>query len=459
MRFIYRSATRKAIALGCALAAVAFGSVAVPASGDAPGAPAQVVDIEFPTRIETYRYTDFGDSPSSRDDRKGTAKFRVVERSGNCCENYLTIDQRGRLYDLGGRWINYTDNDGKSWKSVQSIEPLLNGEGTIAVAPGGDIIGVEWDPYSGDHLLSYKYDAALEEWQYLEAPLHTPFYDRPWLTVVPGPFTISGAEVPYVVFVDGYPHRGPFLYSTDGVTYIQTSNPFIDHNFTEPTKGWLKLKKHKDLDWMLPNSQSPITALGNGGALAAPGPFAQSWSLFDPKTQQWSAHTFPGGEDLDGTLLVDSKGRMHNLVTKGNVFDYRISSNGGKTWKTTTVPLPKDVTTPGGMQVDFRVNAELGMAAIGMHVRLGKSQTDGDILYTLDISGASARVKRLYEIGLGDIDASSGVGQNIRFDFETVAIFPDGRVAISFLDSTTGPAYHFAEAVQERLSPALAIEL
>ncbi|MGH2756265.1 MAG: hypothetical protein ACRDI3_00575, partial [Actinomycetota bacterium] len=372
---------------------------------------------------------------------------------------YLTIDQRGRLYDLGGRWINYTDDDGKSWKSVQSIEPLLNGEGTIAVAPGGDIIGVEWDPYSGDHLLSYKYDAKLEEWQYLEAPLHTPFYDRPWLSVVPGPFTISGDKVPYVVFVDGYPHRGPFLYSTDGVTYVQTSNPFIDHNFTDATKGWLKTKAHKDLDWMLPNSASPITPLGGGSALAAPGPFANSWSVFDPKTQQWSAHSFPGDADLDGAILVDSAGRLHNLVIKGNLFDYRISSNGGQTWKTTTVALPKDVTASDGLQSDFRVNAELGMAAIGMHVRLGKTQTDGDILYTLDISGAKARVERLYEIGRGDIDASSGVGQNIRFDFETVAIFPDGRIAISFLDSTTGPAYHFAEAVQDRLSPALAIEL
>jgi hypothetical protein len=446
-------------AFGCVLAAALLGGVAVPASGDAPGAPAQVIDIEFPTRVESYRYTDFGRSASPRDDHSGKAKFRVIERSGNCCENYLTIDKKGRLYDIGGRWINFTDDEGKSWKSVQPLEPLLNGEGTMTVAPGGDIVGVEWDPYSGDHLLSYKYDAQLEEWQYLEAPLHTPFYDRPWMTVVPGPFIIRGEKVPYITFVDGYPHRGPFLYSTDGITYVQTSNPFIDHKFTSATEGWLKTKPNKDMDWMLPNSASPITALGGGRALAAPGPFANTWSVLDPKTQQWSAHSFPGGAEPKGAILVDEEGRIHTFNPQGNFFDYSISSDGGRSWKTTNVVLPKEVSASGGLQSDFRINNDAGIAAVAMHARFGKTQTDGDIVYTLDITGDKARVKRLYEIGLGDIDASSGVGQNIRFDFETIAIFSDGRIAVSFLDSTTGPAYHFAEPVQDRLSPALAIEL
>jgi hypothetical protein len=49
--------------------------------------------------------------------------------------------------------------------------------------------------------------------------------------------------------------------------------------------------------------------------------------------------------------------------------------------------------------------------------------------------------------------------QNIRMDFQTVAIFPDGRLAVSFLDSSTGPIYHLTEPAQERLGPALAIEL
>ncbi len=126
---------------------------------DAPGLPAEVVDFEPPVRVERYPYTDFGRSPSPRDDRRGTAAFRVVERTGNCCENYLTITPGGRLLDLGGSYVNFTDDLGKTWKQVRPLNPLVNGEGAIAAAPGGDIVGVEWDLYTADHLISYKYDA------------------------------------------------------------------------------------------------------------------------------------------------------------------------------------------------------------------------------------------------------------------------------------------------------------
>ena len=431
-------------------------AAALPASGQLPGAPAQVVDYEPPQRIEKYRVTDFGRSSSARDDRTLKKKFRVVERTGNCCENYVTADDKGTLYDLGGSYINFTSDSGKTWKSVRPIHPLVNGEGTLAVAPNGDIVGVEWDPYSGDHLLSYKYTAATKKWEYLEAPLHTPFYDRPWLTVVPGPFTIRGAEVPYVVFVDGYPHSGTLLYSTDGLTYLQTSNPSLDQRVNPETVPKLVTKGEPKLDWIQPNSQAPIVPLGGGSALAPPGSFGSTWSVLDKDTQTWRAIELDAGQ-LGGRYMVDSKGRLHNLTSGGTGLDYRISTDGGRTWKSTLVPLPEGTSMPSGMMLDFRANAQLGLAVVAMHTKRGAG--DGDIVFKLDIRGNKAKVLKMYEIGLADVDASSGVGQNIRFDFETLAILPDGRFAVSFLDSTTGPIYSLTEAVVDRLGPALAIEL
>ena len=70
----------------------------------------------------------------------------------------------------------------------------MNGEGTIDVAPNGDIVGIGWGPYSGDHLQAFKYEAFSGRWFYAEQPLHTPFYDREWVTVVLGPFSIDGAR-------------------------------------------------------------------------------------------------------------------------------------------------------------------------------------------------------------------------------------------------------------------------
>lgn len=65
-------------------------------------------------------------------------------------------------------------------------------------------------------------------------------------------------------------------------------------------------------------------------------------------------------------------------------------------------------------------------------------------------------LKRRYTVGLGDTGSAAGVGNSIRMDFQTVAIFPDGRIALSFLDSTT--AYPSPTTGQMQTRPALAIE-
>ena len=110
--------------------------------------------------------------------------------------------------------------------------------------------------------------------------------------------------------------------------------------------------------------------------------------------------------------------------------------------------------------MDFRANSRAGLAAVSFHARDGVKGTDLDLLYKIDITSDAPRLDRLYEIGLGDVDASSsGPPADIRFDFNTVAILPDGRIAVSFLDSTTDEATHLAKAVVNRLGPALAIEL
>ncbi len=429
---------------------------ALPAAG-AQGIPAQVVDYDPPQSIEKFSYIDFGKTGSPKDDTTGKAKFRVVERTGNCCENYLITDKKGRLYDIGGSYINFTANDGKTWKQVKPINPLVNGEGTMSMAPNGDVIGVEWDPYSGDHLLSYKFDAQKKTWEYLEMPLHTPFYDRPWLTVVPGPFTVGGVEVPYVVFIDGAPHGGPFLFSSDGLTYTEAKNPALEERLNPAYNDWPRTSKDKALDWTVPNTNSPIVAIGGGYALASPGPLRAGWSIMNPETLTWSAVVLPDGGRLPTTFNVDSKGHLHTVLPAGEAITYQVSTNKGKTWRSLSIPLPKGITAAGA-QTDMRVNADLGVAAVAMHITT--QDGDKDYVFTVDISDPKKlRAIRRYEIGLGDINASSGVGQEIRFDFETVVLFPDGRIGVSFLDSTTGPVFHLQEPIRQRLGPALAIEL
>ena len=39
-------------------------------------------------------------------------------------------------------------------------------------------------------------------------------------------------------------------------------------------------------------------------------------------------------------------------------------------------------------------------------------------------------------IGLGDLDATSGAGQDIRFDFASMTILPDGGAVIAYHDAS-----------------------
>ena len=102
--------------------------------------PAQVVSITRPTSLNTYATVDHSKL------KTGTTTWRVVQGTGNCCENYLTATKKGRLLDFGGSFINYSDDRGLSWQQVRPLTPLVNGEGTIVVNPNGDVDAIGWDP-------------------------------------------------------------------------------------------------------------------------------------------------------------------------------------------------------------------------------------------------------------------------------------------------------------------------
>ena len=408
---------------------------------------AVVVDATFLPQEGEYPTVDFGSSPRAKDDREGTTQWTKVLSTGNCCENYLTSNSEGRLYDFGGSYINFTDDRGKSWKQVRPITPLINGEGAIAMAPGGDVVGVQWDPYTGDHLLAFKYDASDKKWLYTEMPVHTPFYDREWIAAVPGPFNIDGEKVPYISFIKGaWPSKEAWFYSTDGINYQRVSSKFLDMTIStaQGPRSILKTVGTPDSDWIQPNTNGGIFPLGGGSALAAPDvPFSDGdWAVLDPETQRWEAYR-PDGKRPRGRFQVDSAGRLHNVIPDGKKFIYRISTTGGRTWDSIDVSLPVKHSIE---EIDFRANDALGLAAVAIHGHDSKTDTDKDMLFKIDISGNSPRAMRYYQVGLGDVNGSSGVGADVRFDFETVTILPDGRVAMSFYDTTTSA------------TPALAIE-
>lgn len=414
--------------LGLTLPSVAAGPVGPDLRGT-PVLDAQVVDITIATDEGTYATTDHGEPGEEDDTREGTTTWRLARQTGNCCETYIAATPEGRILDFGGSYINFSDDDGLTWESVRPLTPLNNGEGAIAGAPNGDIVGVEWDPYTGDHLLSFKYDAAMDKWQYLEMPLHTPFYDREWISTVPGPFTIDGDVVPYITFVKGgYPSKEVFLMSTDALHYTQVSSKQVDAIVNgSKTLTFLPTTVDPQADWWQPITEAGMTPLGGGRMIA------DNRYLFEDD-REWKSLTLEGAS-LSGRVLVDSNGWLHSVSASEGTLLYQVSTDGGTTWTGANTSLPEGHSVE---EFDFKANGELGLGAVGIHAHNSLTDTDQDFVYKFVIDDkGSPSLWREYFVGLGDVNASSGVGQSIRFDFESIALLPDGRVAVSFLDSET----------------------
>ncbi|MGH2757270.1 MAG: hypothetical protein ACRDI3_05725 [Actinomycetota bacterium] len=418
-------------------------------SAQVGGLPATVQDYGAATSQE-LSYPVAG----SRGEARGQATWRVVAGTGNCCENYLSSSARGRLFDFGGSYLRYSDDLGLSWKEVRSVTRLVNGEGAVSGAPGGDIVGATWDPYSGDHLLSFKYDAKTETWLHQELFLHTPFFDRPWFAVIPGPFTVGTIETPYItVLKGGWPSKDLAYYSLDGLNYFLPTEKDSREILGPVEKRWLDVKPSAALDWMQPNTATGITPLGSLGALwtesdtisfATENP---NMALMEPPDAEWSPFAFPRGGRDNGRYLVDSLGRLHHAapVYKDGIarsFVYEISSDGGRTWHTRKIELPDRHIVEDW---DFKANAKFGVTAIAVHAHRNEKkeseEADQDLVYELDIDRDTPRISNVFYVGNGDANVGAGLGSNLRFDFASVTILPGGQIATSFVDKMhTTPA-------------------
>jgi len=407
------------------------------------GLPAQVIDVQKETLLQEHPTTDY----STGSAQLGTTTWRVVKDTGNCCENHLGMSADGRLFDIGGSYVNYSDDRGQSWKSVRPLDPLVNGEGSMAMAPNGDVVAMTWDAYSGDHFVAYKYNAETGEWKTLTNVLHEAFYDRPWLTVVPGPFTdATGKIVPYISMVEGGVLKDPLMVSTDGLLYAEASSITVGDLTNEQVTRYFPISADASFDWIQPIRSAPVTALGGGYAM-------DGGYLLDPETRQWSPWRLPGNVQPPTYIQIDSAGRIHNLRNLGgDSMEYRISADGGQTWSSATFPF--SFAPDSGLLTDFKVNLAAGVSAAAIR------RDSQDWLYKFDISGDTAKLLRVYRVGLGDNPSGSNVGAltEPRMDFQTVVIFPDGRVATSFLDSTTF-SHPPGSGMLGRITPAMAVEV
>lgn len=403
-------------------------------------------DVVLPARVMPYdqAVVDVKSYPvfDARGKRLGSARWRVIQNTGNCCENYLSATQHGDLLDFGGTYLRFSEDKGRTWFQVRPIEPLVNGEGAVSVAPNGDIIGMTWDPYSGDHIVTFKYDVEQEAWLYSETKLHTPFFDRPWLAVVRGPFDFRGVEAPYIsILMSNFSfYREIFYVSIDGLNYFIPSVSDLDRLRSAPVSRWLDLPRDDWADLGQPLTESGITPLPKGGALAAEiGPLGSgsSFAILESPEPTWASYETPKGQLDEGRVLADAKGRLHHVVAERGEksFVYSLSSNGGRRFEKVRVRLPKRHEIE---DFDYTAHGGRGITAIAIHSRNTDKDVDQDLLYRFSTRGERPNLVRLYFVGDGDENVGSGFGASIRFDFATTTIMPDGTIATSFVDKSHG---------------------
>jgi hypothetical protein len=375
--------------------------------------------------------------------RVQTTKWHWTSAGGNCCETFVST-LGSRLLEYGGSYPYYSDDHGKSWTKVDFLTPLYNGEGAIVGGPGGNIYGVGWDPYTGDHLQGVKYTASTKKWEVAEAPIKTPFFDREWITYAKGPWTVDGATAPYITIVrGGGVTKSIELISSDGLSYTTVSDPGSDIG-GDPVRMSIPVVRNPAADDWQPNPGTFTVPLNAGGVLLlenSDDSLGCPAARLNASTLKWQCVRLPWTPK--GVVRQDSRGWLTQVQrTASDEMELQTSPDGGKTWRSTTLTLPMGGKFEGGADFfDVKVNGKLGQAVVASRAD-DKKGNGQDIVWRVDVSKAQPKLLTTYAVGKGDINTVIGVlgATADRFDFPSVALFPDGRIAMSFDDSTTPKA-------------------
>lgn len=393
--------------------------------------------------LETLAYPAFAADGSGL----GNLSWRIIDGLGNCCEAQIAATSTGRLVEFGGTFLVFSDDRGETWHQVDTPIPYLTGEGIVSAAPGGDIVAVGWSPYSGDQLWSHKYEADNDKWYYAPIPVHTPFYDRPWIAVVPGGAQTATGSGGYSVVLDGYPsHKSTFV-SIDGLHYDKPTN---QHRPLPGDAGAFEIAPDPVLDWIKPHVRAEVLALGEGRALGSAyltGCGAGTQAVMDPDLV-WRCRT-TGIPATDTT--VDSRGWVHHFEMEegAGTLVYRLTRDGGQSWNETKVTLPGDMVLFEDDAYDVAAHGGMGLTALAVHALDTANDTHQDMVLRFDTRTGTPIHMETGMVGEGGFRFGASVASEApRFDFISVAIMPDGRLAVSFKDAShKGTAAVAVEAV------------
>jgi hypothetical protein len=215
--------------------------------------------------------------------------------------------------------------------------------------------------------------------------------------------------------------------SVDGLTYTPLPDP---STATETEVFDLDFTPGPEFDFLMPHRGMRAMPLPDGGLLL-PRYFGDDDAYLRPDLT-WARHRSASGTPLPSSyVFLDSSGALHAIEQDGLSIIYHLSLDGGRSWTSQTFTWPNASSIE---QWEFKANGQHELAVLYMRVQVG--DVDKDLLFHIRSYRESIEPDTVTLIGLGDLDATSGAGNDIRFDFASLAILPDGGVVVAFADST-----------------------
>ena len=374
---------------------------------------------------------------------------------GNCCEHYLATDIDGQILNIGGEYPVFSTDRGHEWDTY--VPPALPdaqcrtfiptnpgqeglGEGSIVQATNGDIISMSWYPYVGgdlklDKFYAILYDDSEGEWKWCYNRLTEPFYDRSWQVEVIGPIEASiGSGEWASIVVSNFWHQTQNAggqISVDGLNYYPFQFPDrsggdppvdLDLDFTdaELPAYWDVNKPHKEMRaFSIPS-----------GGLLFPSYYDNGNAAYMDTTLSWNELevVFPSEY-----CQIDRSGALHCVSNSGTTFTHYLSMDGGATWMNQTYALGEEATQIE--EWEFQANGELDLFVLNVRYQSTEGP-DVDTVYHVRGYSQDMSPDTLTYVGQGDLDSTSGAGNDIRFDFASLGILNDGGVVVAYHDST-----------------------
>ena len=386
------------------------------------------------------------------------AVFGNVE-GGNCCEHYLAATKEGLILNFGGEYPTWSEDRGHTWDEyLPSIFSQIGcrewkptvpgqeglGEGSIVQATNGDIISMGWFPYpstSGvDQFYAFFHPAGADpgDWQWCFNRTPEPFYDRSWQVEVVGPINsfLYGSGPWASLVISNFWHQVQNIggqISTDGLNYDYFDFPDRDDSLDVMEVDLNPESLGPEWDFTKPHKEMRAFPVPSGG-LYFPNYFIDGSDAYLDTSLNWWAGTTLNGSSLPSQYCAfDSSTALHCVIAGGTVLTHMLSWDGGESWNNQTYNLSAEATEieewefhSNGIQDLFVLNVRYQSAAgpdvdLAWHVR--------------EFSESMVPDMRTY-LGLGDLDSTSGAGNDIRFYFASMGILPDGGSFIAYHDST-----------------------